>query len=102
LLDPVDDLAPATIITSVRRTGGRLVVHGVSHDNGDVASVTVNGVSASLLPAGSGIADWKADIEAPADGMLTARAVDRAGNDEQSPHRAPLSSFERPVRRQRI
>ncbi len=42
LLHPVDDLPPATIITSVRRDGGKLLVRGVSHDNGEIIAVTVN------------------------------------------------------------
>src|SRR5262249_32381313 len=43
LLEPVDDLPPATMITSVRRRQGKLAVRGVSEDNGAIASVTVNG-----------------------------------------------------------
>ena len=39
LLDPVDDLPPATIITSVRKEGGKLLVRGVTQDNGEVATV---------------------------------------------------------------
>ncbi|MGH7752259.1 MAG: G8 domain-containing protein, partial [Gemmatimonadales bacterium] len=50
LLDPIDDLPPATVITSVQGSEGKLLVRGVSHDNGDLESVTVNGRRALLTP----------------------------------------------------
>ena len=43
LLDPVDDLAPATIITAARFHDGKWTVTGITHDNGDITAVTVNG-----------------------------------------------------------
>src|SRR5262249_30206461 len=48
LLSPVDDLPPATIILSIRRQGDALLVKGVSHDNGAIRCVTVNGQTAKL------------------------------------------------------
>jgi hypothetical protein len=82
LLEPVDDLPPATMIRSVRWEGLKVVVNGVSCDNGEVAGVTVNGLAAKLLGAGPGVVDWMVTVDAPADKRLTAKAVDAAGNRE--------------------
>ena len=60
LLDPVDDIPPATIITSVRREGSNVVVHGVSHDNGDIVSVSVND-NAALDSTSPGVTDESAE-----------------------------------------
>lgn len=87
LLAPVDDLAPATIITSVERRAGKLLVRGVTHDNGAIGSVTVNGAQAKLQLVQAGLADWEALVDAPADGLLTARATDQTGNTETPGHR---------------
>jgi hypothetical protein len=85
LLDPVDDLPPATIITSVRRAvDGTLLVSGVSHDNGEVAAVTVNGKPATIVASHAGVADWKITIGAGA-ATITAFATDAAGNVEKMP-----------------
>src|SRR5262249_55110769 len=46
LLEPVDDLPPATVITATRAEGGKLVVRGTSSDNGEVKRVLVNGTPA--------------------------------------------------------
>src|SRR5262249_11171351 len=44
LLDPVDDLPPATVITHVRRLeDGKVAVRGTTSDNGTVRRVLVNG-----------------------------------------------------------
>jgi G8 domain len=83
LLTPVDDLPPATLITSVRREGRRLLVRGVAEDNGEVAGVTVNGRAARLLESHAGVTDWEIRVEAPKDGTLRATATDRAGNRER-------------------
>jgi hypothetical protein len=87
LLDPVDDLPPATVITHVR-TGdsGRVVVRGTTSDNGTVTKVLVNGKSARALAAN--FAEWEAVLNAlpPGELKLTARAEDAAGNVEQVPH----------------
>jgi hypothetical protein len=87
ILDPVDDLAPATIITSVERRSGKLLVRGVTHDNGAIRTVAVNGAIAKLQKVQAGLADWEALIDAPNDGWLTARATDDAGNAETPGHR---------------
>src|SRR5262245_53990611 len=57
ILNPVDDLPPATIILSVRRQGEKLLVQGVSHDNGVIRSVTVNGQDAKLATIQPGMVD---------------------------------------------
>ncbi len=82
LLDPVDDLPPATVITSVQRDGGSLVVRGISHDNGDIASITVNGQRADVISSDAGVVDWQVTIASPAEGKLVASAADKAGNKE--------------------
>jgi hypothetical protein len=87
LLAPVDDLAPATIITSVERRAGKLLVRGVTHDNGAVRVVAVNGAEAKLQSVQSGLVDWEALVDGPADGLLAAIATDQAGNAETPGHR---------------
>lgn len=86
LLEPIDDLPPATMVTSVRRAGRRLAVRGASHDNGTVAAVTVNGQPARVLDQKAGVADWEVEIDPPPGGDITARAKDAAGNEERTAH----------------
>jgi hypothetical protein len=86
LLDPVDDLPPATLITSVRRDGDKLRVGGVSQDNGEVASVKVNGQPATLVSNHAGVADWEVVLDAAGVTEVTAVATDNAGNEEKTPH----------------
>src|SRR5262249_3338530 len=85
LLHPIDDLPPATVITQVRREKDKLLVRGVSHDNGEIVAVTGNGQTAQLVESKAGVVDWT--IELPAkQAKLPAGASDRAGNAEQTPH----------------
>jgi hypothetical protein len=86
LLDPVDDLPPATIVLSVRRTGDKLLVRGVSHDNGTIRSVTVNGQQAKLNAIQSGMIDWSIELPMPGDAKIFAAATDEAGNREALSH----------------
>ena len=86
LLEPIDDLPPATMITSVQRVKSKLLVQGVSQDNGDVAAVTVNGAPARILSAHAGVVDWEIALDPPRDGKLTARATDESGNVEVTGH----------------
>jgi len=90
LLAPVDDLAPATMITSVQRAAGKLVVRGVAQDNGKVVSVLVNGRPAKLTDAGAGVVDWEATLDSAADGKVTARGADEAENQERVGHTLPI------------
>jgi hypothetical protein len=91
-LDPVDDLPPATIITSARVEGESVILRGVAHDNGELESVMVNGVPAKVLAVNAGVADWEATIARPADGKLSARSADRAGNVERTAHELTLEA----------
>jgi hypothetical protein len=87
LLDPVDDLPPATVITYVGPLeGGRLVVRGTTSDNGTVRRVRVNGQEARVLAAN--FAEWEAIVTGvhPDAVKLVARAEDSAGNVEKTPH----------------
>jgi hypothetical protein len=80
LLDPKDDLPPATLITKVLRDGNNLHVSGVAQDNGTVATVMLNGNAAKILTQQSGVADWECTI--PAAQKITAISKDAAGNEE--------------------
>lgn len=84
VLDPVDDLPPATVITAVRRAGERLTVTGITHDNGEITEVSVNGEDAKIGKSYSGVADWSIELPIPADGKITAFATDDAGNVERT------------------
>ncbi|MCA9173351.1 MAG: hypothetical protein KDB14_02565 [Planctomycetales bacterium] len=83
LLTPVDDLPPATVITSIRRNGQRAVVQGITHDNGEISKVTVNGSLAKLTPRTEGVVDWSIEIPLGAEEFVVAGATDVAGNVEQ-------------------
>ncbi len=85
LLDPVDDLPPATVITHVRRVDGKVIVRGTTSDNGTVKRVVVSGTEARPLSAN--FAEWEAVLEGVRGGLtLQAFAEDAAGNIEQRPH----------------
>jgi hypothetical protein len=86
LLDPVDDLPPATVITHVAAGAGRVVVRGTTSDNGPVKRVLVNGREARALA--DNFAEWETVLtDTPAGELkLTAHAEDAAGNVEQLPH----------------
>ncbi len=91
LLEPVDDLAPTTMITSVQKVKGKLLVKGVTHDNGDIASVTVNGRAVKMISSHAGVSDWETSVDARGTVKLAAKAVDRAGNAEGSGHVLEIS-----------
>jgi hypothetical protein len=82
ILDPVDDLPPATIITGVSSKDGKLVVRGTTGDNGTVKRVVVNGVEAK--PARDNFAEWEAVV--PMADAVAAHAEDVAGNVEKLAH----------------
>jgi hypothetical protein len=84
LLEPKDDLPPATLITRVRRDGDSLRVQGLSQDDGTVASVSVNNTAAKIISQHAGVADW--EVTLPVTKELTAKAKDAAGNEERWPH----------------
>lgn len=90
LLTPIDDLPPATVITSVRRNGDKVMVAGITHDNGTITSVTVNGQRADCQPQVAGVVDWQIELPAAKLTTLTALAADNAGNTEQTGHRCSV------------
>jgi hypothetical protein len=84
LLDPIDDLPPATVITAITKTNsGKLLVRGGTSDNGEIKRVLVNGQQAKATSAN--YAEWEALVEAK-DGKVSAYAEDAAGNVEKRPH----------------
>jgi hypothetical protein len=94
LLEPIDDQPPATMITSVRKAKGRLLVSGVTQDNGDVTAVLVNSQPAKILSSHAGVVDWEISLE-PGKvaklGRINAKATDHAGNEESRGHTAAWS-----------
>lgn len=94
LLDPVDDIPPATIMTSVVRRGGKLLVTGVSHDNGEIVAVTVNGKPAKVVSSRAGVVDWRIALPAAGVQRLKAFAADKAGNVERTAHTKALTRGE--------
>ena len=94
LLTPVDDLPPATLITSIQTVGNQRTVRGVAHDNGQIATVSVNGRPATITSQHAGVADWIITLAAPADGRYLAQATDLAGNAERMPHQVTPSAGE--------
>lgn len=82
LLDPVDDLPPATVITSVVRMKDKVVVRGTCVDNVGVKQVMVNGMAAKATSAN--FADWEAILDGDAK-RIEALAEDAAGNVEKTP-----------------
>lgn len=86
LLDPVDDLPPATIITAVIRRGEKLEIQGITHDNGEVEAVSVNGATAIPEMKSPGVVIWRVEVNRPANGKLLAQGTDNAGNRELTGH----------------
>ena len=85
VLEPVDDLPPVTVITSVQRLEkGKVIVRGTSVDNGVVSKVMVNGHEFKATASG----EWEAVLlnVPPGALKLSAHAVDAAGNVEKTPH----------------
>ena len=82
LLDPVDDLPPATVITSVVRAKGKVTVRGTCVDNSKVKKVMVNGQEAKATSPN--FADWEVILVGDAK-RIEALAEDAAGNVEKTP-----------------
>jgi hypothetical protein len=89
LLDPVDDLPPATVITHVTRKNGKWLVRGTTSDNGQVKRVLVNGKEARALTPN--FAEWEIVLDAINNRRISAYAKDMAGNMEKLPHTIPLA-----------
>jgi hypothetical protein len=98
VLDPVDDIAPATIITSPARgttaklVNGTLTVHGTTTDNFLTRRVIVNGVEARSTDFN--FHQWEVQLTGLKPGKLTleAKAEDAAGNVEQMVHRVEVAA----------
>jgi hypothetical protein len=90
-LTPIDDRPPVTVITRTRlQHDGRLLVEGVTADDGEVRSVCVNGRAARAVAPN--YSQWQvlldgADATSPS---LVACAQDAAGNLERTPHKIDL------------
>jgi hypothetical protein len=87
-LVPVDDRPPVTVVTRVSPVReGRILVQGVSIDDGTIRSVQVNGRPARALE--QNYLSWEAVLEEPkTPGLVkvTATSTDDTGNDEKTPH----------------
>ena len=85
----VDDLPPFSIITRIQKEGGKVLVEGVSSDNGLISKVLVNGREASSVA--SNFATWKIILdEISSGGIVEAKAVDAAGNEEKFTNKVKL------------
>jgi hypothetical protein len=85
----VDDLPPFSVITRIQKEGGKVLVEGVSSDNGLITKVLVNGREASSVT--SNFANWKIILdEISSGGIVEAKAVDAAGNEEKFTNKAKL------------
>ena len=87
LLDPVDDVPPATVITDVAAApGGKVIVRGVASDNGIIQKVVVNGKEAKA--SRPNFAEWEIVLDGLPRGpfKIEAHAEDAAGNVEKRPH----------------
>jgi len=87
LLHPVDDLPPATVVTSVaKQADGKWLVRGTCSDNGSFKRVVVNGQEAKAT-AGN-FAEW--EIQVADASTISAYAEDEAGNVEKLKHEVKL------------
>ena len=88
LLDPVDDLPPSTVITSVTPVREGWLIRGSASDNGEIKQVTVNGVAARAVRGN--FAEWETILKSNSSNpdVLSSLATDAAGNVEKLPHDA--------------
>jgi hypothetical protein len=97
LLAPIDDLAPATIITSPARgvaaklSEGTLVVRGTTTDNTRTVRVVVNGSEAKDVDYN--FHQWEVTLRGlkPGPIELVAHAEDAAGNVEANVHKLSIT-----------
>ncbi len=68
------------------RNGDVLRVSGISHDNGEINAVVVNGQPASIDERNCGVVDWSIELPAAEVGTITAFGIDEAGNVEELAH----------------
>ncbi len=85
VLDLIDDLAPTTVVTHVVVKDGKLLVRGVTSDNGTVAKVLVNDREARSTRAN--FAEWEIDLPVQrGPSRISAFSQDAAGNVEKLAH----------------
>jgi hypothetical protein len=90
-LEPIDDRPPVSVMTRIGPIQGRrLVVHGMTADDGIVQAVRVNGRAAR--PLAPDYSQWEVVLDALPPGPLPLVAVarDEAGNVERNPHRTSV------------
>jgi hypothetical protein len=89
VLNPIDDLPPITVITDVRKQGGKLIVRGTTSDSGNLKHILVNGQEARLL---DNYGNWEASLSNNTRGVvsLKAHAEDAAGNTEHTAHQVTV------------
>ncbi len=91
-LSPIDDRPPFTVMTQVESTRtGRIIVRGVSVDDGVVRSVRVNDQEARALA--DDYSRWEVELDRPDHASMTliASAEDESGNVEKIPHRLRIA-----------
>ena len=91
LLDPIDDLPPATVITQVTPREGQLLVQGTCSDNNAVKRVIVNGAAARATS--DNFATWEITLDRSGHSEIIAQGEDTAGNVEQLSHTLTLAEF---------
>jgi hypothetical protein len=96
LLNPIDDQPPVTVVLAVRKVADKLVVEGVSHDDGEVESITVNGRLADIVSTTAGVADWRVELNEHSAERIIAVAKDNAGNSERTPHQLIAQTRQEP------
>ena len=85
LLHPIDDQPPATVITSVQKSGADYIVRGTCEDNGEIKQVVINGLPAKAVRPN--YAEWEVTLSSAQAGVTAkAMAIDAAGNSEKLPH----------------
>jgi hypothetical protein len=88
----VDDKPPVTVMIRISPIGrGRIVVEGVTVDDGTIRTVRVNGREAR--PLAPNYLEWQLQIDAESPSgplALRASAEDAAGNVEPTPHCATI------------
>ena len=92
LLDPVDDLPPATVITNVTPRDGQLLVQGTCSDNNAVKHVLVNGQAARATS--DNFATWEVTLDRSGLSEIIAHSEDATGNIEQMAHTLTLTEVQ--------
>jgi hypothetical protein len=97
VLDPVDDLPPASVVTfptagaPVKAVDGVLIIRGTTTDNTQTKRVSVNGVPAKNT--GFDFHQWEVQLTGVKPGKLklVTDAEDVSGNHEKTPHELEIT-----------